>query len=83
MDILASAVKQIRKLQINGRKLQVNASLNVTKNLQKLHVPINYSHRSSDLNFIFFNYNFYPCMQNTLIAALREHQNDHCGKLFD
>ena len=41
MDILTNAVKQIRKLQINDRKLQVNASLNVIKNLQKRHVPIN------------------------------------------
>ena len=37
MDILVIAIKQIRKLQ-------VNASLNVTKNLQKRHVPTNYSH---------------------------------------
>ena len=44
MDILTIAVKQIKKLQINGRKLQVNASLNVIKKLQKRHVPINYSH---------------------------------------
>ena len=44
MDILVSAVMQIRKLQINGRKMQANVFLNVTKNLQNRHVSINYSH---------------------------------------
>ena len=79
MDILTSAVKQIRKLQINGRKLQVNASLNVTKICRNVLFLLITVIRNSYLNFIFFSYNFYPCMQITLIAALREHQKDQCG----